>query len=142
MAAVLAGGLGVQASQEVSPLAQGSFFRSAIDLVTLHVTVTDRSGKYLNDVQKREFMVFENGRRQELALFQTGGLPLAVALLVDTSSSVEHRFPEVQAAAIDFLRQLHPSDVASVMAFGDTMRVLQIGKDLEVGYGGFYTCTQ
>jgi Ca-activated chloride channel family protein len=124
IAAALIVSHGLRAPQEVSADPQRNHFRSAVDLVTLHVTVTDRAGNYLNDVDKHEFIVFENGRRQDLVLFQETGLPLAMTLVLDTSSSVRHAFSEVQDMAVSFLRQLLPDDVASVMSFGDTVRVL------------------
>jgi Ca-activated chloride channel family protein len=69
--------------------------------------------------------VFENGRRQEVAFFQRSGLPLAVALLFDTSASMRRTLPALQRAATEFVRALDPEDVASVMSFSGTVRVLQ-----------------
>jgi Ca-activated chloride channel family protein len=112
-----------QTAQEVTPPTQTPF-RSSVDLVTLHVTVTDSSGKFLTDIEPSDVVVLENGRRQQLSLFQAGGLPLALALLLDTSASVRHGFRDVQEAAVRFLRQLQPHDMASVIGFGDTVRLL------------------
>jgi Ca-activated chloride channel homolog len=112
-------------AQDVTPAPPQTPFRSSVDLVTLHVTVTDSSGKYLTDIEPSDVVVLENGRRQQLSLFQAGGLPLALALLLDTSASVRPVFRDVQAAAVRFLRQLQPRDMASVIGFGDRVRVLQ-----------------
>jgi Ca-activated chloride channel family protein len=87
--------------------------------------VTDQSRHYLTELDEREFRVFENGRRQELKFFQKSGLPLALTLLIDTSSSVQHALPNLRRAAVQFVRELDPLDVASVVTFGDTVRVLQ-----------------
>jgi Ca-activated chloride channel homolog len=100
-------------------------FRSAVDLVTLHVTVTDREGRYLSDLDADEFTVREDGQQQEMRVFERGGLPLAVTLFLDVSSSMQHVFPRVQDAAIQFVKQLAPHDVASVVAFGTTVEMLQ-----------------
>ena len=121
----LVAGFGGLTAQEVTPRRAPIPFRSSVDLVTLHVTVTDPSGKYLTDIEPSDVVVLENGRRQQLSLFQAGGLPLALTLLLDTSSSVQHVFREVQDAAVRFLRELQPRDMASVVGFGDSVRVLQ-----------------
>jgi Ca-activated chloride channel family protein len=100
-------------------------FRSSIDLVMLHVSVTDRSGQYVADLEPSELTVFENGRPQELRLFERGGLPLSVMLLLDVSSSMYPIFPTVQQAARQFLAGLTPQDEASVVAFADGVQILQ-----------------
>jgi Ca-activated chloride channel family protein len=100
-------------------------FRSSVDLVTLHVSVLDDSGRYLTDLEQPEFEVFEDGRPQELRVFEPGGYPLAVTLFLDISSSMSHVFPKAQEAAIEFLQRLAPQDVASIVAFGDRVNILQ-----------------
>lgn len=100
-------------------------FRSAVDLVMLHVTVTDRKGGYLPDLAAQELRILENGRPQALSVFEPGGLPLSVMLFVDISSSMSYVFPRVQRAAIEFLDQLPPHDEVSVVGFGDSVQILQ-----------------
>jgi Ca-activated chloride channel homolog len=100
-------------------------FRSTVDLVTLHVTVTDDSGRYVADLRAPEFKVFENGRPQELHLFERGGFPLAVMLFLDISSSMQSVFGEAQEAAIEFLQRLEGQDIASVVGFEDRVDILQ-----------------
>lgn len=118
-------GSAVAAAQDGSWRQPQAMFRSTVDLVTLHVSVTDDSGRYLSDLEQPEFKVFENGRPQELRVFERGGYPLAVALFLDISSSMSYVFPEAQKAAIKFLKRLTPQDVASVVAFGDRVNILQ-----------------
>ena len=112
-------------AQERQALSEYRLFRSGIELVTLHVTVIDKSREYLTDLKPADFAVFENGRRQDVAFFQRRGLPLAVALLFDTSGSMHSALPALQRAAAEFVRALDPEDVVSVMSFGDTLRMLQ-----------------
>jgi hypothetical protein len=52
-------------------------FRSGVELVSLHVTVTDRSQRYVTDLAREDFSVFEDGARQELTLFGVSEAPLA-----------------------------------------------------------------
>ena len=102
-----------------------SVFRSGIELVTLHVTVTNTKDAYLTDLDEGEFRVLENGRPQQLKFFQRSGLPLAVTLLLNASSSVRHVLPELQQAAVRFIRGLDAQDIASVVTFTDRIRVVQ-----------------
>jgi hypothetical protein len=71
-------------------------FRSTVDLVTLHVTVTDDAGRYVAGLDAQQFQVLEDGRPQELRVFEPGGFPLAVTLFLDVSSSMYAVFPAVQ----------------------------------------------
>ena len=124
LAALLAAATATRA-QDQRARSDYTLFRAGIELVTLHVTVTDKSRGYVTDLNPADFAVFENGRRQEVAFFQRNGLPLAVALLFDMSGSMQRTLPPLQRAATEFVRALAPEDVASVMSFGDTVRILQ-----------------
>ena len=62
---LLAASTGMRA-QERHTLSDYRLFRSGIELVTLHVTVTDKSRGYVTDLNPVDFAVFENGRRQDL----------------------------------------------------------------------------
>lgn len=112
-------------AQDRGPITERQLFRSAVDLVRLHVTVTNSSGEYLTGIPHNDFVVLENGRPQQLKMFQEGGLPLSIAVLLDTSASMQSEFPDVQNAAVTFLEHLRPEDLACVVGFGDTVRIAQ-----------------
>jgi Ca-activated chloride channel family protein len=124
--AVVWTGSAVIGGQDPSALARApSTFRSAVDLVTLHVTVTDGRRRYVGDLNQEQFEVFENGRRQQLKFFQAKGLPLALTVLMDTSASMASALPQVQEVARGFVDHLQPGEIASVVAFDGSVRVLQ-----------------
>jgi Ca-activated chloride channel family protein len=100
-------------------------FRGGVDVVTLSVTVTDGARRYLTDLAQEDFVVLEDGRRQQLTFFQKTGLPLALAMLLDTSASMEESLAFAQNAAIGFANQLGPADTATVISFDSSVRVLQ-----------------
>ena len=52
-------------------------------------------------------------------------MPLALALLIDTSSSMQSALDTAQEAAIGFVRQLAPADVASVISFASGVEIVQ-----------------
>lgn len=109
------------------PAAQGQqpSFRAGVDLVSLNVTVTDQSQKYVVDLNEGDFQVFEDGVKQDVTVFNRTNLPIALALLVDTSASMESRLPIAQEAAIGFARKLRAQDLAEIIDFDSRVVVLQ-----------------
>ena len=81
-------------------------FRVGVDLVSLSVSVTDQGHRYVGDLNRDDFVVTENGVPQELSFFARTGVPLALALLIDTSSSMQSTLDTAQEAAIGFVRHL------------------------------------
>ena len=100
-------------------------FRAAVDLVSLNVTVTEGAGKYVTDLTANDFNVFEDGVKQDVTFFNRTNLPIALALLMDTSASMETKLPTAQEAAIGFARRLRAQDVAEVIDFDSRVTVLQ-----------------
>ena len=105
--------------------AQGQRIRSGVELVSLNVTVTDGAGKYITDLTEAEFEVYEDGAKQKLTFFSRTQQPISLALLLDTSASMDERMGIAQEAAIGFARQLHKDDQAEVIDFDSQVRILQ-----------------
>ena len=104
---------------------QGQRIRSGVELVSLNVTVTDGGGKYITDLSEQEFEVFEDGAKQKLTFFSRTQQPISLALLLDTSASMDERMGIAQEAAIGFARQLRKEDQAEVIDFDSQVRILQ-----------------
>lgn len=103
---------------------EGDTLRVNTSLVTVPVSVMDRNGKYIPNLQRRDFHVFDNGVEQRVAYFATVDQPFTVILLIDTSSSTNFRMDEIQDAAISFVNLLKEQDRVMVMSFDDRIRVL------------------
>ena len=101
-------------------------FRTGVDIVSVNVTVTDADGRYITDLAQAEFNVFEDGIQQDLSFFTRTQLPIALALLIDTSASMERRMQTAQEAAIGFARRLRPQDLASVIDFDSRVNILEV----------------
>src|SRR5215470_17210467 len=99
----------------------GIVISKRVDEVNLAFTVTDKKGRFISNLDANDFQVLDNHTPpQELRFFQQqSDLPLRVALLIDASDSVKHRFQFEQNAASQFLREiLRPGkDKASVISF-------------------------
>jgi Ca-activated chloride channel family protein len=92
-------------------------------LVTIPVSVTDRQGRYIPDLTKEEFRVFEDGVEQEVAYFASTEKPFTVVLMLDTSSSVWGKLGKIKEAAIAFVEQLRPEDRVMVTSFAGGLTV-------------------
>lgn len=99
-------------------------FRGGVDLVSLNVTVTEGS-KYVTDLNQEDFSVYEDGVKQEITFFNRSSLPIALALLLDTSASMESKLQTAQEAAIGFSKKLRTQDLAEVVDFDSRVVVLQ-----------------
>jgi len=115
----------VLCSQVSSRAAQQPQFKSTIDLVSLNVTVVDTANHYITDLNAEDFSVYEDGSKQDLTLFNKSRLPIALVLLLDTSSSMEEKLSTAQEAAIGFASQLRPQDSAQVVDFDSRADVVQ-----------------
>jgi Ca-activated chloride channel family protein len=100
-------------------------FRAGIDLVSLNVTVSDGTARYVTDLSDDDFSVFEDGVKQDVTFFNRTNLPVALALLIDTSASMEAKLQTAQEAAIGFAKRLRPQDLAEVVDFDSRVIILQ-----------------
>jgi VWFA-related protein len=94
------------------------------NLITIPVSVFDRNGLYIPNIQQSEFKIFEDGVEQEIAYFGTSDKPFTVVLLLDTSASTRYRIDEIRAGAKAFVDQLKPQDRIIVVEFNERIRVL------------------
>ncbi len=100
-------------------------FRVGVELVSLSVTVTDSTGRYLSDLDQGDFSVFEDGAKQEITLFNRRIQPIALSLLLDSSASMDDKLGTLQVAASNFVKRLKPSDVAQVIDFDSRVEIRQ-----------------
>ena len=103
---------------------EGDVLKVNTSLVTVPVSVMDRNGKYIPDLSREDFRIFEEGVEQRVAYFATVDQPFTVALLLDTSGSTDFRLEDIQEAAIAFVNQLKPEDRVLVISFDDQINVL------------------
>lgn len=108
-----------------SPGAAQQVFRGGVDVVSLAVTVMDKDAKYIAGLDRADFQVFEDGVLQDITYFSRQHQPIALTLLIDTSTSMEAKMRIAQEAAIGFARQLTPADVAAVVEFDSRPQILQ-----------------
>src|SRR5207245_11576429 len=96
---------------------EGDVIRVNTTLVTVPVSVLDRQGRFVPNLRREAFNVFENGIEPSIAYFEPAEKPFTVALLLDTSASTHFHLSEIREAAIAFAKQLRPQDRVLVVSF-------------------------
>lgn len=112
---------GLARAQEVGP---DDVVRVRTTLVNSPVLVIGRDGKFVPNLRREDFEVFENGVKQEIAYFAPVDNPFTVALVIDTSRSTVFNLADIQHAALAFVDKMRPRDRAVVVSFSDDFKVL------------------
>jgi VWFA-related protein len=100
-------------------------FRAGVDIVSLNVTVTDAATHYITDLEESDFLVFEDGIKQNVTFFSRRQSPIALSLLLDSSASMEEHLPVLQQAASNFVHKLKSNDIAQVIDFDSRVEIRQ-----------------
>ncbi len=102
---------------------QSSFqFKVAVQAVNLSVTVTDKNGRFVPNLEVTDFEVLEDNAPQELSFFTAEVTPVTVLLLLDASTSIRPSVEGVKEAAINFVSKLWDGDRAIIADFNDKIR--------------------
>jgi VWFA-related protein len=88
-----------------------------VNLVTVDAIVRNRQGAAVTDLRAENFVVQDNGVEQKITHFSRDVLPLAVALVIDRSPSIQAYLEDLRNAALSALRGLKPDDLAVLFAF-------------------------
>jgi len=98
---------------------QGHHLKSDVDLVVLHVTVTDQKGEFVENLNRNEFQIFEDKIPQSISMFSRDDVPVTMGLVIDNSGSMREKRAQVNAAAMTFVKTSNPQDEAFVVNFND-----------------------
>jgi Ca-activated chloride channel homolog len=109
---------------------QQPIFRTDVRLVHILATVRTKSGQLVNTLQQSDFEVYDNGARQEVAVFERQtDQPLSIALLIDVSGSTATDLKFEIDSAAKFLHSLltsgNPRDSVALYTFDDTVTLEQ-----------------
>jgi Ca-activated chloride channel family protein len=96
------------------PAQEGFNIKVDVSLVTTDVTVVGRVGAKL---QPEDFVVYDNDVAQSISYFSSDQIPLAVAIVIDRSLTVQKYMSMLQIAAVSSLRRLKPEDQVALFVF-------------------------
>jgi Ca-activated chloride channel homolog len=118
---LLAGGVCARAQ-----VARDGRIRTDVNLVSLTVSVQDAAGRPVIGLPREAFTVFDEGTKQEVAVFEAQTQqPLDLALMIDTSLSANSELEFESAAALRFIRKVvRPQDTLAVYSFSELVERL------------------
>jgi VWFA-related protein len=94
--------------------------------VVAPVSVTDKTGEAVLDLSQKDFHVFDDGVEQAIVHWDLGGDPLAVALVIETSSHIRMMAPVIHSIGNIFTETVMALDgEAAVIASDETVNVPQ-----------------
>ena len=88
-----------------------------IDLVNLDVSVTDKRGNFIPNLNQKNFRVYEDKVEQKITNFSPTTAPLTVVMLLEFASTFGTYFDDVVRPAAQFVEMLRPEDWAAVVAY-------------------------
>jgi len=89
-------------------------------LVDVPLAVVGATGKLIRGLKASNFVVYEDGKRQEIADFSATTEPFEVALVLDTSGSTRNELMLIKRAAADFIASLRPGDRVAIVSYDTT----------------------
>jgi len=108
--------LGV-AALAVSLLGIGPFakaqapIRVAVNEVIVPVTVTDSKGRFVSNLEKSDFHIFDEGKEQKIDFFShEQSQPIVIGFLIDTSNGMKIHWDKYKEAASELMLNLLPGD--------------------------------
>ena len=104
------------------PAQQPTFRSSDTVLVPVPATVIDRDGRLVADLEREHFTIFDNGKNQEITVFENGVEPFTAVVMLDFSASMTNNLDLLKQASEQFILRLLPKDRAQVGAFSDKIQ--------------------
>lgn len=102
---------------DISAQDDDDVIRVDTQIIDIPVVVTDKDGKPVLNLKKNNFVVYEDGKLQEIADFSATAAPFEVALLLDTSGSTRQDLALIKRAADNFIASLRPGDRVAIIAY-------------------------
>ena len=106
----------------VAALAQQATFKSGTQVVFVPTTVTDAEGRLIPDLEKEDFTILDNGKPQDITVFQDETQPFTAVVMLDFSASMTNNLQLLKQATEQFLLRMLKEDKGQVGAFSDKIQ--------------------
>ncbi len=101
------------------PSGEAPTFTADTRWVVLPISVSDKSGKLVTDLQQKAFKVYENGVEQPIKLFKREDVPISLGIIIDNSGSMKEKRQKVEIASLDLVKASNPHDEVFIVNFND-----------------------
>lgn len=98
-------------------------FRAEVDQVVLYVSVYDRDGNLVTDLQQDEFTIYEDKIEQEITSFAQAEVPSSIGIVYDSSGSMRNKERLVAGAVDLFLDMNNPQNELFLIRFDDEVEL-------------------
>lgn len=105
---------------EVTRDAKGEFtYRSLVNEVTLSATVLDAKRRLVTNLDRANFVVYEDGQPQNITSFIRKDIPVSIGIVVDNSGSMRTKRAALTKAVLNLIQASNPQDEVFVVNFND-----------------------
>jgi Ca-activated chloride channel family protein len=98
--------------------------RTETNLVQLNVGVVDAQGRAITSLSRNDFVVYEDGVKQQILHFDPADTPFSLVLMLDVSGSTLSFRQQFKQAAMRFLDALAPEDRVAIVQFNAKIKML------------------
>jgi VWFA-related protein len=98
--------------------------RTETSLVQLNIGVVDKQGRAVTSLTRNDFVIYEDGVKQSIELFEPAQAPFSLVLLLDMSGSTITFRQQLKLASQRFLDALAPEDRVAVIQFNAQVKSL------------------
>ena len=82
-----------------------------VNEVIVPVTVTDEKGRFVSDLEQKDFQIMDEGKEQKIEFFtRERSQPVVVGFLIDMSNASRLHWKNYKDAAIELVQNLIPGD--------------------------------
>ena len=100
--------------------AGGQFiYRQSTEEVVLNATVVDQNLQLVENLDKSDFQVYEDGVPQTILGFKREDIPVSLGILIDSSGSMYNKVDAVRTAALDLIKASNASDETFIVNFSE-----------------------
>jgi VWFA-related protein len=97
-----------------------------VDLVTIDALVLQKNtARIVGGLKKEDFLLYEDGAKQEITHFSQDTLPLSVLFLIDRGGCLDPFSDTVHRATREAIERLKPTDEVAVMTYHNSTQLLQ-----------------
>jgi len=107
------------------PLCVAQTLKVDVNLVSIFATVKDDAGRFVTNLTKEDFRVYEDGQLQDIQVFEKlDKVDSTIGILMDNSGSMVDILPYMKRGVREFTRALPKNNDFFIASFGTNVRLL------------------